>query len=318
MRGDGRFRFASASFENSRAGVLAEARMAERLGYDTFVMADHLYEGLGPVPTLMMVAEQVGALRLGTCVLCNDFRHPVVMAKDAATLDVLSGGRFELGLGAGYQPPEYAMAGISFEPGRVRLRRLAEAVEIVKLAFAGDTFSFDGAFYQIRDYTAYPQPVQVPRPPLMLGGGGPGLLSLAAAEADIVSVLPAAAPGGFLRATQLSLRSLRDNFRLLREAATDRWHELEINTLIFDVTVTTNRRSAAAAYLASMRERLGQFTVDGEVSTEDLLDSPYLMFGTHEQIADQIRQVRDETGVSYLGVFPHCMESFAPVIQMLT
>ena len=105
MLGLGGFRFAAASFENTRAGVLTEARMAERLGYDTFVMADHLHETLGPLPTLMMVAEQAGGLRLGSCGLCTDVRHPVVMSKDAATVDVLSGGRFEPGLEAGCQPP---------------------------------------------------------------------------------------------------------------------------------------------------------------------------------------------------------------------
>lgn len=318
MPGRRGFRFATASVETTRTGVLAEARMADRLGYDTLLMIDHLYDTLGPLPALMMVAEQVDRLRLGTYVLCNDFRHPVVMAKDAATLDVLSGGRFELGLGAGYYAPEYRMAGIEFEPGRVRLQRLTEAVQIVKLAFAGETFSFDGACYQVRDYTPYPRPVQVPRPPLMLGGGGPGMLSLAAAEADIVGVLPAAAPGGFLRATQLTSGSLAGKIRMLREASGDRWDELEINILIWDVRVTGDRRGAAAAYLADLGEgRVSAFIVDGPLTVEDLLDSPFVMFGTHQQIADQLRRVRDETGASYFAVFPESMEAFAPVIGQL-
>jgi alkanesulfonate monooxygenase SsuD/methylene tetrahydromethanopterin reductase-like flavin-dependent oxidoreductase (luciferase family) len=117
-----KLRFATTSFELTRDGALAEARTAESLGYDTFVVADHFYENLGPFPTLMMMAEQTG-LRLGTYVLCNDFRHPVLMAKDAATLDVLSNGRLELGLGAGYQPPEYQMVGIPFDRGRERFER---------------------------------------------------------------------------------------------------------------------------------------------------------------------------------------------------
>ena len=310
-----KFRFATTSFELTREGVLERARMSESLGYDTFAVADHLYENLGPFPTLMLVAEQTG-LRLATCVLCNDFRHPVLMAKDAATVDVLSGGRFELGLGAGYQPPEYQMAGIAFDRGRERFDRLAEAVQIVKLAFGGQTFSFDGAYYQIQDYTAYPRPVQAPLP-LMLGGGGRRLLSLAAAEADIVSVLPAAAPGGFLRATQLTMRSLADKIAVLREAAGDRWAAIETDILIFDVTVTGNRRAAAAAYLADLGERLGQFTVDGEVTVDDLLDSPYLLFGTVDQITQQVQQIREMTGVSHLGIFPHCMEAFAPIMGQL-
>lgn len=310
------FRFATTSFELTRAGVLADARTAEQLGYDTFGMSDHLYENLGVFPTLMMVAEQIG-LRLCTYVLCSGFRHPVLMAKDAATLDMLSGGRFELGLGAGYLPDEYRMAGIPFERGRARLERLAETVQIARLAFAGGTFSFDGAHYQVHDYTPYPPPAQA-RVPLILGGGGRRLLSLAAAEADIVSVLPAAAADGFLRATQLTLPSLMDKVAVLRQASGDRSNQLEISILIFDVTVTTDRRSAAAAYLDGLSERLGQFTVDGEITVDDLLDSPYLLFGTEEQIADQLRQLREATGASYLAVFPHCMKTFAPVMQLLS
>jgi probable F420-dependent oxidoreductase len=315
MGGPRSFRFATSSFELTREGVLEQARRAESLGYDTFVVGDHLYDSLGPFPTLMMVAEQTG-LRLGTYVLCNDFRHPVLMAKDAATLDVLSGGRFELGLGAGYQPPEYQMAGIAFDRGRERFDRLAEAVRIVKLAFGGETFSFKGAHYQIDEYTSYPQPIQAPLP-LILGGGGRRLLSLAAAEADMVSVLPAAAPGGFLRATQLTLRSVADKIAVLREAAADRLDEIEIDILIFDVTITADRRAAAATYLADLGDRLDQFTVDGEVTVDDLLDSPYLLFGTVDQITQQLQQLRETTGVSHMGVFPHCVETFAPIMERL-
>jgi probable F420-dependent oxidoreductase len=309
------FRFGTGSFELTRDGVLAAARTAESLGYGTFVMADHLYDNLGPFPTLMMVAEQTG-LRLGTYVLCNDFRHPVLMAKDAATVDVLSGGRFELGLGGGYQPPEYQMAGIPFDSGRERFGRLAETVRIVKLAFGGQAFSFDGTYYQIRDYTSYPRPAQTPLP-LLLGGGGRRLLSLAAAEADIVSILPAAAPGGFLRATQLTLRAVNDKIAVLKAAAAGRWAEIELNVLVFEVRVTNDRTSAAASFLAGLGERLGQFTIDGELTVDDLLDSPYLLFGTVDQIAEQLRQLRETTGVSYLSVFPGHEEAFAPVLERL-
>jgi len=158
------FRFGAESFESTRAGVLADARKAESLGFDVFLTPDHLFDHLAPIATTMMVAEQAEGLRVGTYVLCNDFHHPVIMAKEAATLDVLSEGRFELGLGAGYLPVEYQMAGIAFDPGPVRLQRLTETVQIAKLAFASETFSFDGAHYQVRDYKPCPQPVQRPRP----------------------------------------------------------------------------------------------------------------------------------------------------------
>lgn len=240
------------------------------------------------------------------------------MAKEAATLDVLSEGRLELGLGGGYIPVEYAMAGIPFEDGAVRFERLAETVQIASLAFAGEPFSLDGTHYQVRDYTPYPVPVQRPRPPLLVGGGGRRLLTFAAARADIVSILPASAPDGGLRATQLTLDSLKEKAALVRRAAGSRSQDLEINILIFDAVVTTDRRAAATSYLAELAERLGPaFTTDGEVTVDDLLDSPYLAFGTDEEIAEHIVRVREETGASYIGVMPHLMDAFEPVLTRL-
>jgi probable F420-dependent oxidoreductase len=310
------FRFGTWSFQSTRSGVLAEARKAESLGYDVFLMADHLVNPLGPVPTLMMVAEQLDRMRIGTGVLCNDFHHPLIMSKDAATLDQLSGGRLELGLGAGYVLAEYQMAGIPFAAGAVRLERLAETVQIAKLAFAGETFSFEGAHYQVHDYAPDPLPVQRPRPPLMIGGGGARLLSLAAAEADIVSVGPASAPQGGLRASQLAMNSLKDKVALVRDAAGARADELEINILIFGGAITADRRAAASTFLSNLEELPG-FTIDGELTVDDLLDSPYLAFGTAEQIAEHLLRIRQETGASYIGVLPRLMDAFAPVVSRL-
>jgi alkanesulfonate monooxygenase SsuD/methylene tetrahydromethanopterin reductase-like flavin-dependent oxidoreductase (luciferase family) len=160
------FRFATGSFETTRAGVLAEARKAEALGYDVYVMSDHL-GFLAPTPLLMMAAENVG-MRVGTYVLCNDFRHPVVMAQEAATLDVLTDGRLELGLGAGYVPAEYQMAGIPFDAGGVRFERLAETVRIVELAFGGETFSFSGRHYQVSYMCVFPHLMDAFAPVLSL------------------------------------------------------------------------------------------------------------------------------------------------------
>jgi probable F420-dependent oxidoreductase len=311
-----RFRFATTSFQSTRSEVLNQARKAQSLGYDTFFMADHLFEALGPIPALMMVADQIAGMRVGTYVLCNDFHHPVIMAKDAATIDELSGGRLELGLGAGYVSMEYQMAGVSFDSGAVRFERLAEAVQITKLAFAGETFSFDGTHYQVHDYTPYPRPVQRPRPPIMMGGGGRRLLSFAAAEADIVSVVPAVTSEGGVRATHLPLSSLKKKTALLREVAGSRADDLEINILIWDAVIGNDRRAAATSYLDELEERL-DFTRDGEVTVEDLLDSPYLAFGTEEQIAEHLTRIREETGASYISVFPHLVEAFGPVVNRL-
>jgi probable F420-dependent oxidoreductase len=311
------FRFATGTWEITRLGVLAQARKAESLGYDVFIMTDHLFGQLAPIPQLMMVAENIG-LRVGTYVLCNDFRHPLVMAKEAATVDVLSDGRFELALGAGYVPIEYRMAGIPFRGGATRFGRLTEAVKIASLAFAGEPFSFDGTHYQVRDYTGSPRPVQQPRPPLLLGGGGRRLLTFAAAEVDIVSILPASAPDGGLRASELKLSSLQEKAALVLRAAGSRSEVPEINILIFDAVVGSDRRAAAASYLGGLEERLGPlFTVDGEVTLDDLLDSPYLAFGTPEQIAEHLIRIRENTGASYITVLPHLMDAFAPVLSRL-
>jgi probable F420-dependent oxidoreductase len=310
------FRFGTVSFLSTWPEVLAEARKAESHGYDVFSMPDHLLDALPPVPTLAMLADHIGT-RLGTYVLCNDFHHPVVMAKDAATLDVLSGGRFELGLGAGWWTPEYLMAGIPFERGMTRFERLTEAVQIAKLAFLGETFSFEGQHYQVHDYTPHPPAAQQPRPPLMLGGGGRRMLHFAATEADIVSVQPASVPGGGgLRASELPLRSLKDKIALVREAAGTRWADLEINVLIFDAVITKDRRAAATAYLDDLRGP-GAFSMDAEVTVDDLLDSPHVLFGTDDEIAEQLARLREETGASYLGVFPHLMDAFEPILARL-
>ncbi len=238
------------------------------------------------------------------------------MAKEAATLDLLSEGRFELGLGAGWVPAEYRAVGIPFEDGRTRFERLAEAVQIAKLAFPGSTFSFDGKYYQVRDYTPSPPTVQQPGPPLMLGGGGRRLLSFAAAEADIVSILPASAPGGGLPVSELSLRSLKEKIDIVRAAAGVRWRDLEINVLIWDAVATTDRRAAAAAYDPKRLEGMG-FVLDAEVTADDLLDSPYLAFGTDDDIAEHLVRLREETGASYFGIFPHLIDVFEPILARL-
>jgi probable F420-dependent oxidoreductase len=311
------FRFATTSFRTVRADVLEEARKAEDLGFGTVAFPDHFDFPLSTIPLLMMVADNFPALRVATCVLCNDFRQPLVMARDAATLDVLSEGRLELGLGAGYVASEYEMAGLAFDPGRVRCERLAEAVQIAKMAFTGETFCFKGEHYQVQDYAPRPVPVQRPGPPLLLGGGGRRLLSLAAAEADIVSVLPASAPAGKLRASQLGLHAFKQKVDFVRQVAGGRWPDLETHVLVFDGTLTTDRRAVAEEFLGQSGDRLPQFVFDAEVTVDDLLGSPYFAFGTVAEVAEQLLSLRQETGTSYFAVFPHLMEMFGRVIDRL-
>ncbi|HXW80560.1 MAG TPA: TIGR03621 family F420-dependent LLM class oxidoreductase [Acidimicrobiales bacterium] len=311
------FRFGSTSFRTARSDVLADARKAEGLGFGTFALPDHFDFPLSTIPALMMVADNFPGLRVATCVLCNDFRHPLVTARDAATLDVLSDGRLELGLGAGYVASEYEMAGLAFDPGQVRLQRLTEAVQIAKMAFAGQAFSFKGEHYEVHNCIPTPVPVQRPGPPLLLGGGGRRLLSLAATEADIVSVLPASARAGLLRASQLGFQAFKDKVDFVRQVAGERGADLEIHVLVFDGALSTDRRAAAEAFLGQSHERLHQFAFDAEVTIDDLLGSPYFAFGTVEEVTEHLLRMRQETGASYFVVFPHLTDMFGQVIDRL-
>src|SRR5215475_1265931 len=190
------FRFlATADEYPGFAELTALARQAEAVGCSAFVLPDHLIGQYAPIPLLAMVAAASERLRVGTFVFNACLRHPAVLAQDLATLDVLSGGRLEIGLGAGWNKPEHDAIGLPFEPTGVRIRRLAEAVTVLKGCFAGEPFSFAGEHYTITGHDGVPKPAQRPHPPFFLGGGGQRLLTLAAREAQIISLAPRIVPG---------------------------------------------------------------------------------------------------------------------------
>jgi probable F420-dependent oxidoreductase len=310
------FRFGVYAGPETRQELLSVACEAESLGYDIFLISDHLHQQIATFPALTTVAENTG-MRIGTYVLCGSLRHPVVMAKDAATLDLLSDGRFELGLGAGYLQVDYDGSGIGFETASIRFERLAETVAIAKLAFEADTVNFEGAHYQLTGYRPYPKPTQRPRPPLLVGGGGRRVLSLAAAEADIVGIMPAAVGARGMRATQMTLKSVMEKCAWIRAAAGDRGSDLEINILVLGVIVTNDRRAAAEAHVNGLR-RSPFFTFDGELTADDLLTSPYFAFGNEEEIAEHVMAIREETGASYFAVSTGHQEAFAPIMHRLS
>jgi len=183
------FRFGvNAWSAESQAEWTAKARQAEELGYAVFTVPDHLAGFLAPMPALMSAADATRRLRVGTNVLNNDFRHPVLVAREAATADLLTDGRFQIGLGAGHMKSEYDEAGLCFDTGRTRVERLAEAVPIVKSLLKGEEVTFTGRYYRVIGHRIHPLPVQRPHPPILIGGHGPQLLTLAAKEADIVGL----------------------------------------------------------------------------------------------------------------------------------
>src|SRR5581483_3145645 len=186
-----KFRFAVSV--RGRGETLAQlkdfARKAEDLGYDVLMLPDHLYQQMSPLYSLVAAAQVTSRLRFATLTLANDFRHPVMTAKEAATVDVMTEGRFELGIGTGSSDDDNRMAGLPIDPPGVRVERMIETLHILKQFFAGEKFSYEGKHYRITDLPGYPRPVQQPHPPILLGASGPRMLKLAAREANIISIM---------------------------------------------------------------------------------------------------------------------------------
>lgn len=298
--------------------LLRLARQAESMGYDTFLVPDHLPDQLAPMPALAGIAAATERIRLGTGVLANDFRHPVLLAKEAATVDLLSGGRLELGLGAGWMRPEFDAAGIGFDPAATRIARTAEAARVLTGLWSGEPLTFHGEHYRVTELATLPVPLQRPHPPLMIGGGGPRVLEVAARHADIVSVGVRSNAAGRLRASDLPLAATRRRVEHVRRCAGQRAAELELNWPISSVMLTEDRRGTAQAVLDFFAAGHPDVELDAELTVDDVLDSPYLAIGTAEQVAEQLLELRELTGMSYPSVFPTHAEAFAPVVELLS
>lgn len=297
----------------SKNELIDQARKAEQLGYSTFLVPDHIGDQFAPVLALAMAASATTRLRLGSFVFANDFRHPVLLAKEAATLDVLTNGRFEFALGAGWMQSEYEQCGIVFDSPRLRIERMAEALYIIKGLFAGDPLTFSGIYYTVADMVGHPTPVQRPHPPILVGGSGKRMLSLAAREADIVGFTPRIQAdvveshmNDTLDITDALSGAIAQKVEWVRQAAGDRFDELELNVLILDVVVTNNRQQAAE----QLAHRYG-------VSSEELLDTPHFLVGSIEQICDDVRRYRERFAISYLVVWEENMEMLAPVVARI-
>jgi probable F420-dependent oxidoreductase len=288
---------------------LSLARRVEDLGYSTLNLPDHLTPRPAPMPALAGAAAATTRLRVGTLVLNNDFRHPVLVAREAATLDLLSEGRFELGLGAGYMKAEYDEAGLRFEPGGVRVERLAEAVGIITRLFGGEPVTFAGRHYRVTKHTIHPRPVQHPRPPILVGGNGPRLLTLAATEADIVGLsgITFARGGTVPELSGFRASAVDERIQLVRKAAGPRFDALELNALVQRVILTEDRRGAAE----ELAQRWPALTAD------DILASPFALLGSLDEVVAQLVANRARWGISYCVVFDDVVDAFAPVVERL-
>src|SRR5690606_30540311 len=317
-----KFRFAAAGEGNKQEGgarkFIQTAQQAEEYGYDTFVVPDHLGDQIGPIAALGALSQATDKIRLGTSVLANGFRHPVVLAKDLATIDVLSKGRLEVGIGAGWKADEFAAAGLDYDRPGIRLAKLDETLTILDVLLRGQECTFEGKYYQVRGIKGTPRPRQGPRPPLCTGGNGPRMLKLAAKHADIISVVPVTTPRGQGLLSSITLEKTIEKVNLIKEAAGDRFSQIELNWAVTAIVITDDREKMAEMALAALdRGQLPALEVDVQLTASDLLHPPYVAIGTFEEIAEQMRRVRQLTGMSYIGIYPTQMDAFAPVIPLL-
>jgi probable F420-dependent oxidoreductase len=280
----------------------------EDLGYSTCYVPDHFVDTeLAPMVAMAVAAEATTSLRVGALVFANDYKHPAVLAKEAATLDLLSDGRVELGIGAGWQRSDYDALGLPYDRPGVRIERLAEALEVIRGAWGAGPFSFKGEHYTISDYDGLPKPVHQP-PPIMIGGGGRKVLTLAGREADVVGINPN------LRAGEIGPDSVRDaveemtrrKLGWIREGAGARFDDVELQVRYFLGAVTDDRAGLAAAVAPGFG-----------LTPEEALSSHVALVGTIDEIVDQLVQRRETWGVTYVVVGADLVEAFAPVVARL-
>jgi probable F420-dependent oxidoreductase len=311
MAHDRRFRF---GLQCIRAGSAQEfretARKAEDLGFSTIFFPDHFVDHpLAPVPAMAAAAEATSTLRVGACVLGNDYKHPVVLATEAATIDLLSDGRLELGLGAGWMTVDYERGGFQLDPPGVRIDRLAESITVLKGLWADGPFTFTGAHYRIDGLDGEPKPVQRPHPPLIVGGGGRRVLSLAAREGDIVGInanLRSGKADDPTTAPSMNLDATDQKLAWVREAAGDRFDDLEIQVLAGFVHFTDDARSIA--------EAMAPFF---ESTPEQVLDSPVALVGTADEMVDTLVRRRERWQMSYFVLPAETIDETAPIVAKL-
>lgn len=285
------------------------ARRVEGDGWAVFTVADHLDDQLAVVPAMQAVADATTTLRVGALVVCNDYRHPVVTAKELATIDVLSGGRLEAGLGAGWMTTDYEQAGIPLDPPGRRIDRMVEALDVIDGLWGDGPATVAGEHYRVTGLDGLPKPVQRPRPPLLIGGGGRRVLGIAARRADIVGfnvnlakgVIDAdAGPEGTAERTD-------EKVRWVRAATGDRFDDLELQVRVHLALVTDDREGTAEALAPAFG-----------LSPAAALASPHALVGSVDEICDDLLARRERWGLSYVTVGVDAIDAMAPVVARLT
>jgi len=303
--------------ENARSpeALLDTARRAEDSGYATFLIRDHFIEApfghqLAPLTALATVAAATTRLRIGSLVLSNDYRHPVILAKEIATLDVLSNGRVELGLGAGFSKAEYDGAGLPFDPPGVRVDRFEESIRVLKGLFAEGPLTFCGKHYAITNLESYPKPAQRPHPPILIGAAGKRMLAIAAREADIIGFQTVSTAHGVMSDDPSGRLAPAVSARVeqVRQIAGARLDRIELS-MVATVVLAEERRAAA--------ERFARERGWAGISAEQVLEMPSVFIGSIDRVVDEMRARREQYGISYYVVLDRAVQAVAPIVGRL-
>jgi probable F420-dependent oxidoreductase len=283
-------------------------RELEALGYSALHAPDHFDEGLGPITAMASAAAVTEKLVVATAVLAADFRHPAVLARELAAIDVISEGRLEIGLGAGYNVHDYRWSGIAMDPPKVRVDRLVEYVAVLRGLFADGPFTYDGEHFQIDALDGTPHPYTPGGPPIFIAGGGPRMLRFAARHADIIGVNPS------LPTSERPAEAARDGvaaridekFALVRQAAGERYEDLTFHGWLRHARVTDDGRGAASEIAAATG-----------LTSDDVLESPFVLVGSVEEIVERLQERRERWGYSYYTVQQPAAREFAAVVAAL-
>jgi probable F420-dependent oxidoreductase len=310
MAHDRRFRF-GVQFSQPLEGTTWQesARRVEELGYSSLFVPDHFGDQLAPIASLSIAAEATTELKVGALVFDNDYRHPVTLATEMATLDLLSSGRVELGLGAGWMATDYEQSGMTYDPPKVRVDRFEEGLAVIKGLFAEEPVTFAGDHYTITGLNGLPKPHTPGGPPVLIGGGGRRVLSIAAREADIVGVNPNLKAGEITSATALDALAPATDQKVewVRQAAGERFDDLELNVLSFAASITDDS-AAFGGYLADL---FG-------APADEILDAPTVVAGTVAELSEKLHARRERWGFSYYVFQSGSAEFMAPLVAELT
>jgi probable F420-dependent oxidoreductase len=304
------FRFGvQASDATSASDWRDKARRMEDLGYSTLYMPDHFVDTrLAPLPAMAIAAAHTTTLRVGALVFDNDYKHPAILAKEMATIDQLTDGRCELGIGAGWMKTDYEALGIPYDSAGVRIERLDEALQVMKGCWADGPFSFEGTHYCVRDYDSQPKPAQQPRLPILIGGGGPKVLRLAGREADIVGINPNLRAGAVTTDAAASASQAETVKKLgwIREGAGERFDDIELQIRYFVCAITDDALGFATAVAPGF-----------DSTPEEVLGSGAALLGTIPEMLDQLVARRADWGVSNIVVGDDLFVEFAPIVATL-